>query len=78
MFADAWIYLAAHPAQFMKALGVHVSLSLAALTLASAIAIPAGVRLAHSRGGALAAINAAHAQGRCQCLAHGSDIAAWC
>jgi osmoprotectant transport system permease protein len=60
MFADAWIYLAAHPAQFLKAFGVHVSLSLAALTLASAIAIPAGVRLAHSRGGALTAINAAN------------------
>ena len=60
MFADAWIYLAAHPAQFLKALGVHVSLSLAALALASAIAIPVGVRLAHSQGGALAAINAAN------------------
>jgi osmoprotectant transport system permease protein len=60
MLADAWIYLVAHPGQFAKALAVHVSLSLAALTLAAAIAVPAGVRLAHRRKSALAAINAAN------------------
>ena len=60
MFADAWFYLVGHPAQFAKALGVHVSLSVAALALAAAIAVPAGVRLAHRRASALAAINAAN------------------
>jgi osmoprotectant transport system permease protein len=60
MLADAWIYLVGHPLLFARALGVHVSLSLAALALAAAIAVPAGVRLAHRRVGALAAINAAN------------------
>jgi osmoprotectant transport system permease protein len=60
MLAEAWAYLLGHPAQFTKALGVHVSLSLAALALAAAIAIPAGVHLAHRRATALAAINAAN------------------
>jgi osmoprotectant transport system permease protein len=60
VFADAWTYLAGHPAQFAKAFGVHVSLSLAALALASTIAIPAGIRFAHRRVGALAAVNAAN------------------
>ena len=47
MLTDAWTYLAGHPGLFAKAFGVHVSLSIAALALASAIAIPGGVRLAH-------------------------------
>ena len=60
MLADAWVYLLGHPAQFAKALGIHMTLSLAALALACAIAVPAGVLLAHRRAGALAAINAAN------------------
>jgi osmoprotectant transport system permease protein len=60
MLTDAWIYLADHPAQFAKAFGVHLSLSLTALAFASAIAVPAGVGLAHRSAGALAAINAAN------------------
>jgi osmoprotectant transport system permease protein len=60
VLADAWTYLAGHPVQFAKAFGVHVSLSLAALALASAIAIPAGIRFAHRRVSALAAVNAAN------------------
>jgi osmoprotectant transport system permease protein len=60
MLGDAWAYLADHPAQFAKALGVHVSLSFVALSLAAAIAVPAGMHLAHRRGSALAAINAAN------------------
>ena len=60
MLVDAWMYLVGHPAQFAKAFGVHVSLSLAALAIASAIAIPAGIRFAHRRISALAAVNAAN------------------
>jgi len=60
MFVDAWTYLVGHPLQFVKAFGVHVSLSIAALALASAIAIPAGIAFAHRRRSALAAINAAN------------------
>ena len=60
MLSEAWSYVAGHPAQFAKALGIHVSLSLVALMLAAAIAIPTGVRLAHRGATALAAINAAN------------------
>jgi osmoprotectant transport system permease protein len=60
MFADAWTYLVGHPAQFGKAFGVHVALSVAALALASSIAVPAGIAFAHRRRSALAAINAAN------------------
>jgi osmoprotectant transport system permease protein len=60
MLADAWIYLASHPTQFAKAFGVHVALSLAALALATAIAVPAGIRVAQTRRLAFAAINAAN------------------
>ena len=60
MFVDAWIYLADHPAQFARALGVHVSLSFSALALASAIAVPGGMRLAHRPRSASAAINSAN------------------
>jgi len=60
MLVEAWTYLVGHPAQFWKAFGVHVSLSLAALAFASAIAIPIGVRLADRKMSALAAINAAN------------------
>ena len=60
MLVEAWSYLTGHPAQFARAFGVHLSLSLAALALASAIAVPAGVRFAHRSVSALAAINAAN------------------
>jgi osmoprotectant transport system permease protein len=60
MLADAWAYLIGHPAQFGKALGVHIGLSLAALAVAAAIAVPAGVRLAHRSAAALLAVNAAN------------------
>jgi len=60
MLAEAWAYVLGHLAQFSKALGVHVGLSLSALALAAALAVPMGVYLAHRRGAALAAVNAAN------------------
>jgi osmoprotectant transport system permease protein len=60
MLAEAWQYLAAHPAQFGKALTIHITLSASALALAAAIAIPLGVVAARRAGVALAAINAAN------------------
>ena len=60
MLADAWSYLVAHPAQFVTALSVHVALSAAALAIAAAIAIPAGIYSAHRPGAAFAAINVAN------------------
>jgi osmoprotectant transport system permease protein len=60
MLVDAWHYLVGHPVQFGVALGVHVALSVAALSIATAIAIPAGICAAHRRGVALAAVNVAN------------------
>jgi osmoprotectant transport system permease protein len=60
MLAEAWHYLAAHPAQFEVALAVHVALSAAALAIAAAIAIPMGLYAAHRSGIAFAAINVAN------------------
>jgi osmoprotectant transport system permease protein len=60
MLGDAWHYLLAHPAQFATALGVHVALSAAALAIAAAIAIPAGIYAAHRPSAAFAAVNAAN------------------
>jgi osmoprotectant transport system permease protein len=60
VLAEAWRYLAAHPAQFTTALGVHVALSTAALLIAAAIAIPAGIYAAHRPGTAFATINVAN------------------
>ena len=60
LLVEAWQFLAAHPAQFGKALGVHITLSAAALALAAAIAIPLGIVAARRAGVALAAINAAN------------------
>jgi osmoprotectant transport system permease protein len=60
MLIDAWHYLVGHPVQFGVALGVHVALSVAALSIAAAIAIPAGICAAHRRGVALAAVNVAN------------------
>jgi osmoprotectant transport system permease protein len=60
MLADAWTYLLAHPAQFLRALGVHVALSASALILAALISIPAGIAVARRNGLALAVVNAAN------------------
>ena len=60
MLADAWTYLLAHPAQFGNALAVHVALSAAALGIAAAIAIPAGIAAARRPAFALAAVSTAN------------------
>ncbi|HSU45215.1 MAG TPA: ABC transporter permease, partial [Casimicrobiaceae bacterium] len=60
MLVDAWHYLVAHPVQFGVALGVHLALSVAALSIAAAIAIPTGIYAAHRRGIAFAAVNVAN------------------
>src|SRR6266542_2678327 len=60
MLADAWHYIATHPAQFTTALGVHVALSACALAIAALIAIPLGIVAARRAAFALAAINAAN------------------
>ena len=60
MLTEAWRYLAAHPAQFVAALGTHVALSAAALAIAAAIAIPSGIYAAHRPTVAFAAVNAAN------------------
>jgi osmoprotectant transport system permease protein len=60
MFGEAWQFLSAHPSQFATAFGVHVALSVAALAIAAAIAIPAGIYAAHRPRAAFAAINVAN------------------
>lgn len=60
MLAETWTYLAGHPKQFGAALWTHVALSASALGIAIAIAVPAGVWIAHTRRAALIAINAAN------------------
>src|SRR5437763_1770991 len=57
MFAEAWNYLAAHPEQFGRALGVHVALSASALLIAALIAIPVAVAVARRPGASLVAVN---------------------
>ena len=60
MLADAWNYVLAHPAQFSRALGVHIALSASALMLAALISIPAGIAVARRGGLSLAVVNAAN------------------
>jgi osmoprotectant transport system permease protein len=60
LLVEAWQFIVAHPDRFFNALFTHVALSAAALGLAIAIALPAGVLLADSRRAALAAISAAN------------------
>ena len=60
MLADAWNYLLAHPAQFWRALGVHMALSASALLLAALVSIPAGIAVARRNRLSLAAVNAAN------------------
>jgi len=60
MFADAWTYLVLHPRQFGVALWTHIGLSVSALTIAAAIAVPIGIWLAQTQRAALLAINTAN------------------
>ena len=61
MFEAAWRYILENPAAFARALGVHVSLSVLALLLASLLALPQAVWL-NRRGGiaVLVGINVAN------------------
>jgi osmoprotectant transport system permease protein len=60
LLVEAWQFIVAHPDRFLSALATHIALSAAALGLATAIALPAGVWLAGTRRAALIAINAAN------------------
>lgn len=60
MFAEAWTYLSAHPAQFSRALMIHISLSASALLLAALVSIPAGIAVARRHRLSLAVVNAAN------------------
>jgi len=60
MLAAAWEYLLAHPQQFAKAFAVHVTLSAAALTIATVIAFPLGVAAARRPTLALATVSVAN------------------
>ena len=60
MFIDAWNYILAHPAQFWRSLGVHISLSASALFIAAAISIPAGIAVARRAGASLMVVNVAN------------------
>ena len=60
MLIDAWNYILAHPTQFWRALGVHVSLSASALLIASFICIPAGIVVARRGNLSLAVVNVAN------------------
>jgi osmoprotectant transport system permease protein len=60
MLADAWNYLLAHPAQFWRALGVHMALSASALLLAALVSIPAGIAVARRHQLSLAVVNTAN------------------
>ena len=60
MLADTWNFLATHPTQFYRALGVHIALSGSALFLAALISIPAGIAVARRGGLSLAVVNAAN------------------
>jgi osmoprotectant transport system permease protein len=60
MLAEAWRYILEHPDRFADALWRHVSLSVAALVLAAAVAIPVGLWVARRARWALVAINAAN------------------
>src|SRR5688500_10736373 len=61
MFEAAWQYVVANPLVFARAFGVHVSLSLLALLLATIVALPLAVWL-NRRGGwaVLVGINVAN------------------
>ncbi|HEX3137165.1 MAG TPA: ABC transporter permease [Casimicrobiaceae bacterium] len=60
MLVEAWQFIVAHPDRFFGALLTHVTLSAAALALATAIALPTGVWLAGTRRAASIAIATAN------------------
>jgi osmoprotectant transport system permease protein len=60
MFVEAWQFIVAHPDRFFSALLRHVELSVAALSLAIALAVPVGVLLAAKPRAALSAITLAN------------------
>lgn len=60
LLVEAWQFIVAHPERFFSALYVHVALSTAALGLAIAVALPAGILLADRQRAALMAITAAN------------------
>ena len=60
MLIDAWNYILTHPAQFWRALNVHVMLSASALTIAALVCIPAGIAVARRSGLSLAVVNVAN------------------
>jgi osmoprotectant transport system permease protein len=60
LLVEAWQFIVAHPDRFFGALLTHVTLSAAALALATAIALPTGVWLAGTRRAASLAIATAN------------------
>jgi osmoprotectant transport system permease protein len=60
LLVEAWQFIVAHPDRFFSALLTHVTLSAAALALATAIALPTGVWLAGTRRAASIAIATAN------------------
>ena len=60
LLVEAWQFIVAHPDRFFGALLTHVTLSAAALALATAIALPTGVRIAGTRRATSIAITAAN------------------
>lgn len=60
MLFEAWQFVVERPDRFIAALLTHIALSMAALGLAAAIAIPLGIRIAARERAALAAIAAAN------------------
>src|SRR6185369_16146510 len=60
LLVEAWQFIVAHPDRFFGALLTHVTLSAAALALATAIALPTGVWLAGTRRAASIAIATAN------------------
>jgi osmoprotectant transport system permease protein len=60
LLIESWNYVLSHPAQFGKALWVHVALSASALFLAALVSIPAGIAVARRHGLSLAVVNGAN------------------
>ncbi|HVE50238.1 MAG TPA: ABC transporter permease [Casimicrobiaceae bacterium] len=60
LLIEAWQFIVANPGRFFNALWTHIALSGSALAIAIVIAIPMGVKAAHSRHAAVIAVNAAN------------------
>lgn len=60
MLIDAWNYILGHPAQFFRALWVHLALSASALFIAALVSIPAGIAVARRNALSLAVVNTAN------------------